>query len=60
MTEVDLNPSYWREYGPFQKVKHDLIRHYLGGWFPKLGTWGGDWRTIDGPPEERIQRRLPF
>ena len=41
MTDVDLNPSYWRECGPFQKVKHDLIRHYLDGWFPKLGTWAG-------------------
>ena len=41
MTDVDLNLSYWREYGPFQKVKHDLIRHYLGGWFPKLGAWAG-------------------
>jgi three-Cys-motif partner protein len=20
-------------------VKHDLIRHYLGGWFAKLGSW---------------------
>ena len=26
MTARDPNPSYWLEYGPFQKVKHDLIR----------------------------------
>ena len=39
MTNADANPEYWREYGPFQQVKHDLIRNYLGGWFPKLGTW---------------------
>lgn len=25
MTGVDPNPEYWQEYGPFQKVKHDLI-----------------------------------
>jgi three-Cys-motif partner protein len=38
---VDPNPEYWEDYGPFQSVKHDLIRHYLGGWFPKLGTRAG-------------------
>jgi three-Cys-motif partner protein len=37
----DPNPGYWQEYGPFQNVKHDLIRCYLGGWFAKLGTWAG-------------------
>ena len=35
----DPNPSYWEQYGPFQHVKHELIRCYLNGWFPKLGTW---------------------
>lgn len=35
----DPNPSYWEEYGPFQHVKHELIRCYLNGWYPKLGTW---------------------
>ena len=35
----DPNPGYWQECGPFQNVKHDLIRCYLGGWFAKLGTW---------------------
>lgn len=38
---TDPNPDYWEEYGPFQRVKHDLIRCYLNGWFPKLGTWAG-------------------
>ena len=38
---TDPNPSYWRSYGHFQHVKHELIRRYLGGWFPKLGTWAG-------------------
>ena len=37
----DPNPDYWQSYGPFQHVKHELIRNYLGGWFPKLGTWAG-------------------
>jgi three-Cys-motif partner protein len=35
----DPNPAYWEQYGPFQHVKHALIRCYLNGWYPKLGTW---------------------
>ena len=35
----DPNPTYWEQYGPFQQVKHELIRCYLNGWYPKLGTW---------------------
>ena len=35
----DPNPSYWEQYGPFQHVKHELIRCYLNGWYAKLGTW---------------------
>ena len=37
----DPSPGYWQDYGQFQHVKHELIRRYLGGWFPKLGTWAG-------------------
>ena len=43
----DPHPEYWVEYGPFQRVKHDLIRAYLGGWFPKLGTWAGRVLYVD-------------
>ena len=35
------NQDYFNEYTNLQKVKHDLIRHYLGGWFAKLGLWAG-------------------
>ena len=38
---TDPSPDYWHGYGRFQQVKHELIRRYLGGWFPKLGTWSG-------------------
>lgn len=38
---TDPNPAYWDEYTPFQQVKHDLIRAYLNGWYPKLGFWAG-------------------
>src|SRR5882762_10333540 len=34
----DPNPAYWEQYGPCQYVKHELIRCYLNGWYPKLGT----------------------
>jgi hypothetical protein len=30
----DPNPTYWEQYGPFQHVKHELIRYYLNGWYP--------------------------
>ncbi len=39
--DADSNPEYWREYTNLQQVKHDLIRHYLNGWYPKLGFWAG-------------------
>lgn len=38
---VDINPEYWEEYSNLQRQKHELIRCYLGGWFPKLGSWAG-------------------
>jgi three-Cys-motif partner protein len=31
--------DYWADYSNLQEVKHKLIRRYLGGWFPKLGSW---------------------
>jgi len=33
--------SYWAEYDGLQKAKHQLLRHYLGGWFPILASWQG-------------------
>lgn len=40
-SKADSNPKYWQEYSNLQRVKHDLIRQYLGGWFAKLGSWAG-------------------
>lgn len=40
MTE-DAHPEYWGDYTNLQHVKHELIREYLNGWFPKLGLWSG-------------------
>jgi len=37
----DTTPGYWDNYNNFQRVKHDLIRNYLNGWFPKLSSWHG-------------------
>jgi hypothetical protein len=44
---ADPNPAYWDEYTPFQQVKHDLIRNYLNGWYPKLGSWAGRVLYVD-------------
>ena len=38
---LDPQRDHWLDYGPFQRMKHDLIRRYLEGWFPKLGFWSG-------------------
>jgi len=43
----DSQPSYWKEYTNLQFVKHKLIREYLNGWFPKLGTWCGRILYVD-------------
>jgi three-Cys-motif partner protein len=37
----DVNPEYWEECSNLQLQKHALIRCYLGGWYPKLGSWAG-------------------
>jgi len=36
MSLADSNAEYWVEYSNLQHVKHELIRHYLNGWFPKM------------------------
>ena len=38
---VDPSPKYLEDYSNLQRVKHDLIRCYLAGWYPKLGFWSG-------------------
>ena len=43
----DDNPGYWTDYTNLQRVKHDLLRSYLGGWFPILGSWSGRVVYID-------------
>jgi three-Cys-motif partner protein len=44
--QSDPNPAHWEDYGPFQSVKHDLIRCYLNGWYPKL-SWSGRVLYVD-------------
>ncbi len=36
MTTSDTNPDYWAEYSNLQHIKHNIIRNYLNGWFPKM------------------------
>ena len=43
----DPNQDYWDDYTTFQQVKHDLIRCYLNGWYPKLGFWAGRVLYVD-------------
>jgi three-Cys-motif partner protein len=43
----DKRPSYWEEYSNLQFTKHKLIREYLNGWFPKLGSWSGKILYVD-------------
>jgi three-Cys-motif partner protein len=42
-----VDDSYWADYSNLQRVKHNLIKRYLGGWFPKLGTWAGRVLYVD-------------
>jgi three-Cys-motif partner protein len=36
MSTADTNPEYWDDYSNLQHVKHELIKEYLKGWFPKM------------------------
>ena len=44
---VDPSPKYWEDYSNLQRIKHDLIRCYLAGWYPKLGFWSGRIMYLD-------------
>jgi three-Cys-motif partner protein len=44
---ADENPEYWEDYNNLQRVKHELLKRYLGGWFPILGSWSGRIIYID-------------
>lgn len=37
----ETDKKYWQNYSNLQRVKHALIREYLGGWLPILGSWHG-------------------
>lgn len=37
MQMKDKNPDYWQGYNNLQRVKHEIVKVYLDGWFPKLG-----------------------
>lgn len=45
MNSVD--DRYWAEYNGLQNAKHQLLRRYLGGWFPILSSWHGRVLYID-------------
>lgn len=39
--------KYWAEYDGLQHAKHQILRSYLGGWFPILSSWSGEVFYID-------------
>jgi three-Cys-motif partner protein len=43
----DENPDYWEDYNNLQRVKHDLLKRYLGGWYPILSSWSARIVYID-------------
>src|SRR3972149_693407 len=45
MSSVD--EKYWAEYDGLQNAKHQLLRKYLGGWFPILASSQGRVLYID-------------
>ena len=45
MNSVD--DKYWADYDGLQNAKHQLLRSYLGGWFPILASWQGRVMYID-------------
>ena len=43
----NTNEKYWAEYDGLQHAKHQILRRYLGGWFPILASWHGRVLYID-------------
>ncbi|MFC4375743.1 three-Cys-motif partner protein TcmP [Nocardia halotolerans] len=43
----DSSPESWKM-EPHTAAKHEILRHYLGAWFPILSKWNGRVLYIDG------------
>jgi len=43
----DINVEYWKDYDGLQRAKHNILRRYIGGWFPILSSWSGRVLYID-------------
>ncbi|GLX10686.1 three-Cys-motif partner protein TcmP [Microbispora sp. NBRC 16548] len=41
------NTTHWK-LDPHTKAKHEILRHYLGGWFPVLSAYNGRVVFLDG------------
>lgn len=39
--------EYWKNYTNLQFVKHNILKSYLGGWYPILSRWHGRIAYID-------------
>lgn len=40
-TPYEDTTDYFLEYSPLQEAKHKLVREYLNGWLPIMGSWSG-------------------
>ncbi len=47
MTRTISDERYWCEYNNFQREKHNIIKNYLNGWFPKLAKWNNKLLYLD-------------
>lgn len=47
MPPRDTDKEYWSSYTALQAAKHQLLKHYLGGWFPILASFNGRVLYVD-------------
>lgn len=47
LSSKDINDKYWSEYTAIQAAKHELLKRYLGGWFPILTRYSGRVLYVD-------------
>lgn len=47
MDRADTKPRYWKDYGPLQQTKHQILKRYLQAWYPILASHHGRVVYID-------------
>jgi len=41
VSKVPTSKKYWKDYNNLQRVKHRILKRYLGAWYPILTSWEG-------------------